>query len=51
MLQNSHVTEITRAGVARKHTVRSQRDLVALSLLVKPPARPGRPAAKPTPAR
>ena len=46
-----HVTEITRAGTALHHAVGSQRDLVALSLRIKPAARTSRPSVLPKPAR
>ncbi len=38
-----HVTEITRAGALLQHTVRGQRDLVELSLRIKPAERTTRP--------
>lgn len=46
-----HVTEITRAGLALQHPVRGQRDLVALSLRIKPAARTSRPMVTPKRAR
>jgi hypothetical protein len=46
-----HVTEITRAGLALSHPIRGQRDLVALSLRIKPAPRTTRPVAAPKPVR
>jgi hypothetical protein len=40
------VTEISRAGTRFEHMVRGQRDLVALSLRVKPAARTTRPGPR-----
>jgi hypothetical protein len=41
-----HVTEISRAGIVFTHAVRSQRDLVALSLRLKPEPRIRRPIGR-----
>jgi hypothetical protein len=45
-MQYPQVTEVKRVGALSEHVVRNQRDLVALSLRLKPEARTARPSAQ-----